>query len=206
LNHHLSVLLGVSSLAWRGHLVHVAIPASRGTRVCWYNFLNVLPHYQGLKPFFTGNWIIYAQYPDAASHVFGTNRGAGEAILTFLGGFHPNAKSLFLGDIAHHHLAFAVLCIVRGHIYRTKFDIGHSLRAILDSHVSPSGRLGSGHRHLYFTVNDSLHFQLGLALASVGRLSSLVAQHICTTPICVSFFGLYNAIGTIYTSSIYCRI
>jgi photosystem I P700 chlorophyll a apoprotein A2 len=30
LNHHLSGLLGVSSLAWTGHLVHVAIPVSRG--------------------------------------------------------------------------------------------------------------------------------------------------------------------------------
>jgi hypothetical protein len=29
LNHHLSRLFGVSSLAWTGHLVHVAIPGSR---------------------------------------------------------------------------------------------------------------------------------------------------------------------------------
>jgi photosystem I P700 chlorophyll a apoprotein A2 len=199
LNHHLSVLLGTSSLAWRGHLVHVAIPASRGTRVCWYNFLNVLPHYQGLKPFFTGNWIIYAQYPDTASHVFGTTRGAGEAILTFLGGFHPNAKSLFLGDIAHHHLAIAILCILRGHIYRTKFDIGHSIRSILNSHVSPSGRIGSGHRHLYTTVNDSLHFQLGLALASSGRLSSLVAQHIYALPPYAFIAQDYTTQSALYT-------
>ncbi|KAM0068307.1 putative H(+)-transporting two-sector ATPase [Helianthus debilis subsp. tardiflorus] len=33
LNHHLSGLFGVSSLAWTGHLVHVAIPASRGESV-----------------------------------------------------------------------------------------------------------------------------------------------------------------------------
>ncbi|PHU09546.1 Photosystem I chlorophyll a apoprotein A2 [Capsicum chinense] len=30
LNHHLSGLFGVSSLAWTGHLVHVAIPAYKG--------------------------------------------------------------------------------------------------------------------------------------------------------------------------------
>jgi photosystem I P700 chlorophyll a apoprotein A2 len=35
LNHHLSGLFGVSSLAWTGHLVHVAIPASRGQAVGW---------------------------------------------------------------------------------------------------------------------------------------------------------------------------
>ena len=33
LNHHLSGLFGVSSLAWTGHLVHVAIPESRGVHV-----------------------------------------------------------------------------------------------------------------------------------------------------------------------------
>ncbi|KAJ0798737.1 Photosystem I P700 chlorophyll a apoprotein A2 [Helianthus annuus] len=47
LNHHLSGLFGVSSLAWTGHLVHVAIPASRGESVRWNNFLDVLPHPQG---------------------------------------------------------------------------------------------------------------------------------------------------------------
>merc|ERR1712238_300766 len=54
LNHHLSGLLGVSSLAWTGHLVHVAIPASRGVHVGWDNFLTTPPHPEGLKPFFGG--------------------------------------------------------------------------------------------------------------------------------------------------------
>merc|ERR1739848_962899 len=39
LNHHLSGLFGVSSLAWIGHLVHVAIPESRGVHVRWNNLL-----------------------------------------------------------------------------------------------------------------------------------------------------------------------
>lgn len=51
LNHHLSGLFGVSSLAWTGHLVHVAIPESRGKHVGWDNFLTQLPHPQGLTPF-----------------------------------------------------------------------------------------------------------------------------------------------------------
>merc|ERR1712157_323983 len=53
LNHHLSGLFGFSSLAWSGHLVHVAIPASRRQRVEWSNFLTRLPLPQGLEPFFT---------------------------------------------------------------------------------------------------------------------------------------------------------
>ncbi|KAK4359097.1 hypothetical protein RND71_021326 [Anisodus tanguticus] len=71
-NHHLSGLFGVSSLAWTGHLVHVAIPASRGESVRWNNFLDVLPHLQGLGPLFTGQCNFYAQNPDSSSHLFGS--------------------------------------------------------------------------------------------------------------------------------------
>jgi photosystem I P700 chlorophyll a apoprotein A2 len=133
LNHHLSGLFGVSSLAWTGHLIHVAIPEARGQHVRWDNFLTTLPHPQGLTPFFTGNWAAYAENPDTANHLFGTNQGSGTAILTFLGGFHPQTQSLWLSDMAHHHLAIAVLFIVAGHMYRTNYGIGHSLKAILDS-------------------------------------------------------------------------
>eukprot|EP00984_Skeletonema_dohrnii_P036371 scaffold37271_cov2365-Skeletonema_dohrnii-CCMP3373.AAC.2 len=117
LNHHLSGLLGFSSLAWTGHLVHVAIPASRGVHVGWDNFLTTPPHPAGLTPFFTG-------------------------------GFHPQTQSLWLSDIAHHHLAIAVVFIVAGHMYRTNFGIGHNMKEILDAHRPPGGRLGAGHGHL----------------------------------------------------------
>ncbi|CAI9262794.1 unnamed protein product [Lactuca saligna] len=124
LNHHLSGLFGVSSLAWTGHLVHVAIPASRGSQ-----------------------WNLYAQNPDSGSHLFGTSQGAGTAILTLLGGFHPQTQSLWLTDMAHHHLAIAFLFLIAGHMYRTNFGIGHSL-----------------------------------ALASLGVITSLVAQHMYSLP------------------------
>jgi hypothetical protein len=38
--------------------------------------------------------------PDSANHVYGTSEGAGTAILTFLGGFHPQTQALYLSDIA----------------------------------------------------------------------------------------------------------
>jgi len=182
LNHHLSGLLGTSSLAWTGHLVHVAIPESRGVHVRWDNFLTTLPHPAGLAPFFTGQWAVYAQNPDTASHIFGTSEGAGTAILTFLGGFHPQTESLWLTDMAHHHLAIAVLFIIAGHQYRTNFGIGHSMKEILEAHTPPAGGLGAGHKGLYDTLNNSLHFQLGLALASVGVATSLTAQHMYALP------------------------
>ena len=177
LNHHLSGLLGVSSLAWTGHIVHVAIPASRGQHVGWDNFLTTPPHPAGLTPFFTGNWTVYAENPDTVNHVYGTSEGAGTAILTFLGGFHPQTQSLWLTDIAHHQLAIAVVFIIAGHMYRTNFGIGHNMKEILDAHRPPGGRLGAGHVGLFETITNSLHMQLGLALASLGVATSLTAQH-----------------------------
>eukprot|EP00977_Amphora_coffeiformis_P030044 scaffold44444_cov5024-Amphora_coffeaeformis.AAC.1 len=151
---------GVSSLAWTGHIVHVAIPASRGVHVGWDNFLTTPPHPAGLAPFYSGNWTVYAENPDSANHVYGTSEGAGTAILTFLGGFHPQTQSLWLSDIAHHQLAIAVVFIVAGHMYRTNFGIGHNMKEILDAHRPPGGRLGAG-----------------LALACLGVATSLTAQH-----------------------------
>ena len=69
------------------------------------------------------------------------SEGAGTAILTFLGGFHPQTQSLWLTDIAHHHLAIAVIFILAGHMYRTIFGIGHSMREILEAHTPPAGGL-----------------------------------------------------------------
>ncbi|MGD1919319.1 MAG: photosystem I core protein PsaB [Pleurocapsa sp.] len=199
LNHHLAGLFGVSSLAWTGHLVHVAIPESRGQHVGWDNFLSTPPHPAGLGPFFSLNWGVYAQNPDTAGHVFGTSEGAGTAILTFLGGFHPQTEALWLTDIAHHHLAIAVIFIIAGHMYRTNFGIGHSIKEILDTHKPPQGGLGEGHKGLYDTLNNSLHFQLALALASLGTVTSLVAQHMYSLPSYAFIARDYTTQAALYT-------
>jgi photosystem I P700 chlorophyll a apoprotein A2 len=199
MNHHLAGLFGASSLAWTGHLVHVAIPESRGQHVGWDNFLSTMPHPAGLAPFFTGNWGAYAADPDTASHAFGTAQGAGTAILTFLGGFHPQTESLWLTDMAHHHLAIAVIFIIAGHMYKTNFGIGHSMREILNAHKPPSGKLGAGHAGMFDTVNNSLHFQLGLALASLGVVTSLVAQHMYAMPPYAFMSKDFTTMAALYT-------
>ncbi|MBW4440555.1 MAG: photosystem I core protein PsaB [Plectolyngbya sp. WJT66-NPBG17] len=186
LNHHLAGLFGVSSLAWAGHLIHVAIPESRGQHVGWENFLTTLPHPAGLRPFFTGNWVAYAQNPDTANHIFSTGEGSGTAILTFLGGFHPQTESLWLTDMAHHHLAIAVIFIIAGHMYRTNFGIGHSIKDILNAKnffgKTINGQGNLPHVGLYDTYNNSLHFQLGIHLAALGTALSVVAQHMYSMP------------------------
>ena len=199
LNHHLSGLFGVSSLAWTGHLVHVAIPESRGIHVGWDNFLVTPPHPEGLKPFFSGNWLAYAANPDTPQHVFGTSEGAGTAILTFVGGFNPTTQSLWLTDIAHHQLAIATVFIVAGHMYRTNFGIGHDLKEILDAHRPPGGRLGAGHRGLFDTITNSLHMQLGLALACLGVACSLTAQHMYALPAYAYIAKDYTTQAALYT-------
>lgn len=180
MNHHLAVLFGASSLGWTGHLIHVAIPEARGQHVGWDNFLSTMPHPAGLAPFFTGRWAVYAQNPDTAGHIFGTSEGAGTAILTFLGGFHPQTEALWLTDIAHHHLAIAVLYIVAGHMYRTQFGIGHSMKEIMDVHRDPW--YGATLQGLYDTYNESLHFQLAFHLAALGVVTEVVAQHMYSLP------------------------
>ena len=209
LNHHLAVLFGFSSIAWTGHLVHVAIPEARGQHVGWDNFLNVLPHPAGLGPFFTGNWGVYAENPDSLNQVFGSSEGAGTAILTFLGGFHPQTEALWLTDIAHHHLAIGCIFVIAGHMYRTNFGIGHSIKEILETHNPPQGTpgdLGAGHKGLYDTINNSLHFQLGLALASLGVITSLVAQHMYSMPSYAFIAKDYTTQAALYTHHQYIAI
>ncbi|XP_020981516.1 photosystem I P700 chlorophyll a apoprotein A1-like [Arachis duranensis] len=98
LNHHLAGLLGLGSLSWAGHQVHVSLPINQ--------FLNAgvdpkeipLPHEfilnrdllaqlypsfaEGATPFFTLNWSKYADF------------------LTFRGGLDPVTGGLWLTDIA----------------------------------------------------------------------------------------------------------
>ncbi|WP_025781407.1 photosystem I core protein PsaB [Candidatus Synechococcus spongiarum] len=209
LNHHLAVLFGFSSIAWTGHLVHVAIPEARGQHVGWDNFLSTLPHPAGLGPFFTGNWGVYAQNPDTLDQVFSTSEGAGTAILTFLGGFHPQTESLWLTDIAHHHLAIGVIFVIAGHMYRTNFGIGHSIKDILEAHNPPSGTpgdLGAGHKGIFETLNNSLHMELGLALAGLGVITSLVAQHMYAMPSYAFIAKDYTTQAALYTHHQYIAI
>ncbi len=187
LNHHLSGLFGVSSLAWAGHLIHVAIPRAHGVEVNWGNFLSIKPHESGLVPFFTGNWGVYAQ-PDAKGN---------PAILTFLGGLDPQTNSLPLGDMAHHHLAIAVIFIIAGHMYRTNFGLGHNLKELVDGQVWPG--VGAGHRGLYDTVNNSLHFQLALALGALGTVTSLVAQQMYALPPYAYMAKDHTTMAALYT-------
>ncbi|CAN6440840.1 unnamed protein product [Victoria cruziana] len=178
LNHHLAGLLGLGSLCWAGHQVYVSLPINQ--------FLNAgvdpkeipLPHEfslnrdllaqlypsfaEGETPFFTLNWSKYAEF------------------FTFRGGLDPVTGGLWLTDIAHHHLAIAILFLIAGHMYKTNWGIGHDLKDILEAHKGLF--TGEGHKGLYVILTTSWHAQLALNLAMLGSLTIVVAHHMYSMP------------------------
>jgi photosystem I P700 chlorophyll a apoprotein A1 len=178
LNHHLSGLLGLGSLAWAGHQIHIAAPvnllldAGVDPREIpfpheWLLDRNLIsqlyPSFaEGLEPFFTLRWGVYGDF------------------LTFQGGLNPLTGGILLTDRAHHHLAVAVLFLVAGHIYRTNWRIGHSIQDILEAHRGPI--TGNGHKGVYDLITNSWHAQLALNLAILGSLSIIVSHHIYSIP------------------------
>mgnify|MGYP003861880757 CR=1 FL=1 len=194
LNHHLAGLLGLGSLSWTGHLIHVSLPttalmdaidagkplALNGKTIATYadiplphEFLNLdliaqlFPGFgAGVNAFFTGNWAAYSDF------------------LTFKGGLNPVTGSLWMSDIAHHHLAIAVLFIVAGHMYRTNWGIGHSIKEILEGQKGDPLLFPApnGHDGLFEFMTTSWHAQLAVNLALLGSLSIIVAQHMYAMP------------------------
>ncbi len=178
LNHHLAGLLGLGSLAWAGHQIHIALPINKLLDAgidpkeipLPHDFLlksqlmaDLYPSFaKGVAPFFTLNWVEYADF------------------LTFKGGLNPVTGGLWLSDTAHHHLAIAVLFIVAGHMYRTNWGIGHSMKEILEAHRGPF--TGEGHTGLYEILTTSWHAQLAINLAMLGSLSIIVAHHMYAMP------------------------
>ncbi|MEH1834988.1 MAG: photosystem I core protein PsaA [Nostoc sp.] len=178
LNHHLQVLLGCGSLGWAGHIIHVSAPTNKllDAGVALKDI--PLPHEfilnkdlltelypgfaAGLAPFFTLNWGQYADF------------------LTFKGGLNPVTGGLWMTDIAHHHLAIAVVFIIAGHQYRTNWGIGHSIKEILENHKGPF--TGEGHKGLYENMTSSWHAQLATNLAFLGSLTIIIAHHMYAMP------------------------
>ncbi|CAN6446913.1 unnamed protein product [Victoria cruziana] len=183
LNHHLAGLLGLGSLSWAGHQVHVSLHINQ--------FLNIgidpkkipLPHEfilnrdllaqlypsfaEGATPFFTLNWSKYAEF------------------VTFHGGLDPVTGGLWLTDITHHHLAIAILFLIAGHMYKTNWGIGPFI--------------GEGHKGLYEILTTSWHAQLALNLAMLGSLTIVVAHHMYSMPLYLYLATYYGTQLLLFT-------
>lgn len=178
MNHHLSVLLGCGSLGWAGHQIHISLPVNALLDKGVAAKDIPLPHEYLLDP----QWMakLYPSFAQGLTPFFTLNWGAYSDFLTFKGGLNPTTGGLWLSDTAHHHLALAVLFIVAGHMYRTNWGIGHSMKDLLDGHKGPF--TGEGHKGLYETMTTSWHAQLSVNLALLGSLSIIVAHHMYSMP------------------------
>jgi photosystem I P700 chlorophyll a apoprotein A1 len=99
----------------------------------------------------------YTQASQRISTIFQWSLGEYSDFLTFKGGLNPVTGGLWLTH-AHHHLALSVLFIFAGHMYRTNWGIGHSMKEILEAHKGPF--TGEGHKGLYEILTTSWHAQL----------------------------------------------
>nr|YP_009297905.1 photosystem I P700 chlorophyll a apoprotein A1 [Plocamium cartilagineum]AOM67843.1 photosystem I P700 chlorophyll a apoprotein A1 [Plocamium cartilagineum] len=178
MNHHLAGLLGLGCLGWAGHQIHISLPINKLLDSGVSPQEIPLPHEflinkelicqlypsfnKGILPFFTLNWSTYSDF------------------LTFKGGLNPVTGGLWLSDTAHHHLALSVLFLIAGHMYRTNWGIGHSMKEILEAHKGPF--TGEGHKGLYEILTTSWHAQLAINLAMMGSLSIIVAHHMYAMP------------------------
>ena len=190
LNHHLAGLLGLGSLAWAGHLIHVATPTNmlldaidaghplmlNGKVI--ETLMDIPPPHELCNPAVAGQ--LFPSLGNGVSNFFSGNWYAFTDFLTFKGGLNPTTGSLWMTDIAHHHLAIAVLFIIAGHMYRTQWGVGQSLKEILDNQDGfPAFK---SHTGLYEFLLESRHAQLSLNLAMLGSISIVISQHMYSMP------------------------
>lgn len=134
LNFHIGILFGVTSIGWAGHLVHQALPISRGVNSGWFSLFS--------------SRIIFGQDMDKDNHVWGSTYGAGNIILSFFGGLKSDTMSLYLSDISHHHLALGVLLIFSSHLYRSLYKaFGHRIRNILAVNGNSTNLIAVQHKY-----------------------------------------------------------
>jgi photosystem I P700 chlorophyll a apoprotein A2 len=85
--------------------------------------------------------------------------------LTFFGGLKPDTMSLYLTDIAHHHLAVGILFVLFSHLYSSLNGSSLDSQRLAYTILKRSG------------LNKSLDLQLSLACAVAGYVASVVSQH-----------------------------
>ena len=100
---------------------------------------------------------------------FDTQSGvSAHVVLTFLGGLNQDTLSLYLTDIAHHHLGVEILFTFLGHVYGSlEKGFGHRIRCVFHY---------EGVFSLIIVSGRSLHLQLSLALGGWGAIVSVVAD------------------------------
>ena len=166
LNFHIGTLIGFSSIAWSGHIVHHALPISRGIQPY---LLSSIQLYLKILAFYKGCLSSLGLDMDKDNHIQRSTYGAGESLLTFFGGLKSNTISLYLTDIAHHHLALGILLVLSTHLYSSLYKgFGHRIGDVFFLNGNSSSMITACHK--------SLHLALSLGCSGLSLITSVVAQ------------------------------
>jgi photosystem I P700 chlorophyll a apoprotein A1 len=178
--HHVIALLGLASLSWSAHIIHISIPCER--------FLD-----SGVDPSLLP-WpqdLMFAQCQRTIFQRFGTSplvdlsiylpKGVGLTSSLIVNGHNG---SILLGISAGHHLYLAVVLILSGIVLLSSTSSTYTTAVTLNHQaaqgVSPIGRV----MFLPFSARCSLssHLTLSLSLLFTAQSSMVFAHHASAIP------------------------
>ena len=131
------------------------------------------------------NWLRLISPDFNLRNLFTLNWEALGSGLTSFGGLQPATESLWMSDIAHHHLAVGVVFILAGHMYQTDFGIGVALGDIIADHK--------------LELFNSCHLQLALQLAMQGSVSVWVGHVLVALPAYPYLLTDYATVLSVFT-------
>ena len=137
---------------------------------------------------------------DKDENIFLSQPHAGSSTITFFGGLKSNTISLYLTDIAHHHLGVGILFVLSSHLYCLLMKAGSSdLSDLLAIEVMMSLTHLSFAYHFILGLLKSLHLDLSLGCTGLAVITSVLASQISlVTPY------VYLCYDIIFRSSIMC--
>ena len=171
LNFHSGILVGFISIGWSAHLVHLAIPISRGC-------LKGDPIVKARSvQFYTANWIYDIASMDKDQNIYSHPAHTGSSTITFFGGLKSNTISLYLTDIAHHHLSLGILFVLGSHVYSLVYKgVGNYSRS---SSLGNDVCIGNPPALLLIALLwKSLHLELSLGCTTLAMITSVIAEQI----------------------------
>jgi photosystem I P700 chlorophyll a apoprotein A2 len=159
-------MIGLISIAWSGHLLHVSTAVSRGMSPQAMSSILTKVYDNMITAKFI-NLSLSLEYED---HIYGSYvANDSYSLLTFTGGLRSDTFSLPITDITHHHLAIGILTIWFSSLASSLTSgVGYTL-SFLGSNFSTRESSFSG---------GSTHFNLSISLFFSSVIVSLVAHHI----------------------------
>lgn len=169
--HHLVLLLGIGSISWAGHQVHVSIPT------CRLLDSGIDPSLLPTPANLISNGSMSDLYPNFGVSPlpdFSWSLPANIRLLADLGELDPHSGSIYLGQIAAHHFYVGVTLILAGLALKPSLFGSTGLASISNR----GSRLSS-------------HATLSISLAITGSLSLVTSHHLSAIPVYPLFVSDY---------------